>query len=86
MKARTNWKTSLHKQIEARLKVLSASRGEEMYTLGKLRYQRKSFSPQSEIRQDETEKSGVFVTLNGGKGRLMENAFSSLSETSILTQ
>jgi len=27
----------------------------------------------------------VFVTLNGGKGRLMENAFSPLSETSILT-
>jgi len=46
-----------------------------MYTLGKLRHQRKSFSPQSEFRQDKTEKSGVFVTLNGGKGRSMENAF-----------
>jgi len=68
------------------LKVLSAFRGEEMYTLGKVRHQRKSFSPQSEFRQDETEKSGVFMTLNGGKGRLMENAFSPLSETSVLTQ
>jgi len=76
----------LHKQIEARLKVLSASRGEEMYTLGKLRHQRKSFSPQSEFKQDETEKSGVFMTLNSGKGRLVENAFSPLSETLILTQ
>jgi len=76
----------LHKQIEARLKVLTASRGEEMYTLGKLRHQRKSFSPQSEFRQDETEKSRVFVTLSGKRERLMENAFSSLSETSILTQ
>jgi len=76
----------LHKQIKARLKVLSASRGKEMYTLGKLRHQRKSFSPQSEFRQDETDKSGVFVTLKGGKGRSMENAFSPLSETSMLTQ
>ena len=68
-------------RVKARLKVLSASRGEEMYTMGKLRHQRKSFSPQSEFRQDETEKSGVFVTLNGGKGRSMENAFCPLSET-----
>ena len=47
-----------------------------MYTPGKLRHQRKSFSPPSEFRQDETEKSGMFVNLNGGKGRSMENAFS----------
>jgi len=36
-----------------REKVLSASRGEEMYTLGKLRHQIKSFSPLSEFRQDK---------------------------------
>ena len=36
-----------------REKVLSASRGEEMYTLGKLRHQIKSFSPWSEFRQDK---------------------------------
>jgi len=46
------------KQIEARLKVLSASRGEEMYALGKLRHQKKSFSPQSELRQDELKGQG----------------------------
>ena len=57
-----------------------------MYTLGKLRHQRKSFSPLSEFRPDETERLGVFMTLNGGKGRLMENAFSPLSETSMFTQ
>ena len=34
-------------------KVFSASRGEEMYTLGKLRHQIKSFSPSSEFRQVE---------------------------------
>jgi len=34
-----------------REKVLSASRGEEMYTLGKLRHQIKSFSPMSEFRR-----------------------------------
>jgi len=34
-------------------KVLSASRGEEMYTLGKLRHQIKSFSPSSEFRPDK---------------------------------
>jgi len=71
---------------ENKLKVLSASRGEEMYTPGKLRHQRKPFSPQNEFRQDETGRPRVFMTLNGGKGRLMENAFSPLSETSILTQ
>jgi len=43
---------------ENRLKVLSASMGEEMYTLGKLRHQRKSFSPQSEFRQDELKGQG----------------------------
>jgi len=36
-----------------REKVLSASRGEEMYTLGKLRCKRKSFSPLSEFRQEK---------------------------------
>ena len=36
-----------------REKVLSASRGEEMYTLGKLRRQIKSFSPSSEFRQEK---------------------------------
>jgi len=36
-----------------REKVLSASRGEEMYTLGKLRHQIKSFSSSSEFRQDK---------------------------------
>jgi len=36
-----------------REKVLSASRGEEMYTLGKLRHQIKSFSSLSEFRQDK---------------------------------
>jgi len=36
-----------------REKVLNASRGEEMYTLGKLRHQIKSFSPSSEFRQDQ---------------------------------
>jgi len=36
-----------------REKVLSASRGEEMYTLGKLRHQIKSFSPSSEFRPDK---------------------------------
>jgi len=46
VQARADRKTSLHKQIEARLKVLSASRGEEMYTLGKLKHQKKSFSPE----------------------------------------
>ena len=34
-------------------KVLSASRGEEMYTLRKLRHQIKSFSPSSEFWQDQ---------------------------------
>ena len=58
VQTRTDRKTSLHKQIEARLKVLSASRGEEMYTLGKLRHQKKSFSPQSEFRQDELKGQG----------------------------
>ena len=43
-----------------------------MYTPGKLRHQKKSFSPPSEFRQDETEKSRMFVTLNGGKGRSKE--------------
>jgi len=36
-----------------REKVLSASKGEEMDTLGKLRHQIKSFSPSSEFRQDK---------------------------------
>ena len=36
-----------------REKVLSASRGEEMYTLGKLRHQIKSISSSSEFRQDQ---------------------------------
>ena len=67
VQARSDEKTSLHQQIEARLKVLSASRGEEMYTLGKLRHQKKSFSPQSEFRQDETEKSGVLAISRMGK-------------------
>jgi len=46
-----------------------------MYTLGKLRHQKKSFSPQSEFRQDELktlgtrENASLFVTLNGGEGR-----------------
>ena len=39
-------------RVQARKrKVLSASRGEEMYTLGKLRHQIKSFSPLSEFRR-----------------------------------
>jgi len=58
VQARTDQKTSLHKQIEARLKVLGTSRGEEMYTLDKLRHQKKSFSPQSEFRQDELKGQG----------------------------
>jgi len=45
-------------QMEARLKVLSASREEEMYALGKLRHQKNSFSPQSEFRQDELKSQG----------------------------
>ena len=36
-----------------REKVLSASRGEEMYTLGKLRHQIKSSSTLSECRQEK---------------------------------
>jgi len=39
--------------MREREKVLSASRGEEMYTLGKLRRQIKSFSPSSEFRQEK---------------------------------
>jgi len=58
VQARTDRKTSLHTQIEASLKVLSVSRGEEMYTLGKLRHRKKSFSPQSEFRQDELKGQG----------------------------
>ena len=38
-------------QARRKRKVLSASRGEEMYTLGKLRHQIKSFSPLSEFRR-----------------------------------
>jgi len=41
-------------RVQARKrKVLSASRGEEMYTLGKLRHQIKSFSPLSEFRPEK---------------------------------
>jgi len=43
----------MSEQRREREKVLSASRGEEMYTLGKLRHQIKSFSPQSEFRPDK---------------------------------
>jgi len=58
VQARTDQRTSLHKQMEARSKVLSVSRREEIYTLGKLRHQKKSFSPQSEFRQDELKSQG----------------------------
>jgi len=55
---------------ENRLKVLSASKGEEMYTPGKLRHQRKPFSPQSEFRQDETGRPRVFMTLKRREGKV----------------
>ena len=47
------------------MKVLSASRRDEVSHLGKLRHQRKSFSPSSEFRQVETEKLRVLMILNG---------------------
>ena len=53
-----------------------------MYTLGKLRHQKKSFSPQSEFRQDELKSQGVRDLKRCGR---KENAFPPLGETSILT-
>jgi len=58
--------------------------GEEMYSLGKLRHPEKSFSPSSEFRQDETEKSRVLIILSMGKEGWRRTLFP-LSETSILT-
>ena len=52
--------------------------------MGKLRHKEKSFSPSSEFRQDETERSGVLIILSMGKEG-WKRTLLPLSETPILT-
>ena len=68
VQARTDYKTSLRKQIVASLKVLSASRGGGDVTPGQVEASGKVLlTLEYEFKRDEAERSGVLMILSMGK-------------------
>jgi len=76
VQARTNYKTSLRKQIEASLKALSASRGGGDVTPGQVEASGKALLTLEWVQARWNWKVRGVNDLKYGKGRLIEDAFS----------